>query len=414
MPPSKKKRKRSEEPDEEEIQQREPRTRRETKPKRDAALALEADRKRAAAAELEAKRLKDLRDRPPAKPGNRGDGSLHVAFIRVGQGDCAVMSTPKGTVIMFDCGSDSMEDEEKFKFRSRVRKVLTGPKFLGTSNKVDILILTHPDTDHYNKLQSVLPPSCEIVKCYHSAPRSMYSADQTSAFLAGTTADSAVLEVVVNDDRNPKRPVPGEISLNGIPVEAADTEKEITVDRLDGKGGILIVDEENCKVSIVAAGVQHNYHNDSSNETNRGSIVTLVEANGEKLLMCGDATINTEQFLINTAKERLTDLALVQAGHHGSINTSSSQAFIDMVNPIAVVASAGKKIPMHHLPSKEVITRYNNKLTAKERATTSNHETFCWAPAALKSYVDDSVWTEQQVYTTGSYDTVYQTFPAAT
>ncbi|MEW2119899.1 hypothetical protein AB0945_32885 [Streptomyces sp. NPDC005474] len=379
---------------------------------------MEAARKKAAADELEAKRLKDLRDRPPARPGNRGDGSLHVAFIRVGQGDCAVMSTPRGTVIMFDCGSDSMEDEAKFRFQSRVRKVLTGPKFLGTSNKVDILILTHPDTDHYNKLQSVLPLSCEIEKCYHSAPRSMYSADQTSAFLARTTADSAVLEVVVNDDRNPKRPVPGEISLNGIPVAAAvedsDPEKRITVDRLDGKGGILIVDEENCKVSIVAAGVQHNYRNDSSNETNRGSIVTLVEANGVKLLMCGDATTNTEQFLINTAEDRLTDLTLVQAGHHGSINTSSSQDFIDMVNPIVVVASAGKLIPMHHLPSKEVITRYDDKLSAEKRATTGNHETFCWAPAALKSYVDDSVWTEQQVYTTGSYDTVYQTFPAAT
>jgi beta-lactamase superfamily II metal-dependent hydrolase len=404
MPPAKRQRE-----DDKTAEDERPRTRSRTKPDRDRVQQEEEERVAAAATELEAQRLEALRNRPPAPPGNRGDGSLHVAFMRVGQGDCAVMSTPRGQVILFDCGSDSAEGESADGFKRRVRSILTGPKFLGGSNLVDILVLTHPDSDHYNKLKAVLPAGCRISKCYHSARSNQYSQAQTSSFLSGRMPRSAIQRVTVNHDTLGR--VPGAVSLNGTPVAAAGG--GITVDRLDGLGGILIVDEPNCKVSILAAGVEHNYENDSSNPTNRGSIVTLVEANGARLLMCGDATVNTEQFLRNTAGARLKNLTVVQAGHHGSINTSSSQSFIDLVNPTVVVASAGKRIPMHHLPSQEVIERYVDRLTASRRTEIARHETFFYAPGGLGSYVEESLWTTQQVFTTGSRDTVELSFPAA-
>jgi beta-lactamase superfamily II metal-dependent hydrolase len=385
-----------------------PYTRSASKPERDQKVAKAKAKAAAAASELEARRLEAILNRPPAEPGNRGDGSLYVAFIRVGQGDCAVMCTPKGQVILFDCGSDSKEGEDPGEFVSRLRSILSGPKFLGTSNLIDMVILTHPDSDHYNQLEAVLPNGCRISKCYHSDKSDQYSQAATSTFLFSLLPHSAIQRVVNNNDVTGH--VVGEVSLDGAAVAAAGG--GITVDRLDGLGGIRIVDEPNCKVSILAAGVEHLYVPDASNPTNRGSIVTLVEANGVKLLMCGDATVSTERFLQNTARARLQNLTVVQAGHHGSINTSSSQSFIDLVNPATVVASAGKRIPMHHLPSKEVITRYLTRLTASGRAQIPSHETFFYAPGGLGSYVEESLFTRYPVFTTGSRDTIELKFPA--
>ncbi|HXA59690.1 MAG TPA: hypothetical protein VNW94_11060, partial [Streptosporangiaceae bacterium] len=69
-------------------------TRSQTKPERDARLAAIRAQIAADAAALALQRAQDVAARPPAPAGNRGDGQLHMAFIRVGQGDCAVMSTP--------------------------------------------------------------------------------------------------------------------------------------------------------------------------------------------------------------------------------------------------------------------------------------------------------------------------------
>ena len=47
-------------------------------------------------------RQAEIRGRHPDPVGDCGDGNLYVAFVEVGQGDFAVMSTPGGKVIVFD------------------------------------------------------------------------------------------------------------------------------------------------------------------------------------------------------------------------------------------------------------------------------------------------------------------------
>jgi len=404
-------------------------TRSATKPQRDAAL-----RKIRRAAEKEARDLKTRRERAaanrkPGAPGERNDGSLHIAFIPMGQGDCIVLCTPGGRVILFDCGSLGTEKADENLTDAQADKVLVdraldtlkNRKFLGKVNEIDILILTHPDADHCNKLKKVIPDDCKIYKCYHSAEFGEYTGGEASSFLRKKMRDPAILKVVKNHD--PNHGVNGQVTLGGKPVKAATaTEK---VDRLDGKGernekgekvgqdGILIVDETNCKVSILAAGVKYDYATDHATDPNRASIVTLVEAFGEKLLLCGDATTSTEEFLLNTAWGRLKDLTLVQAAHHGSVTTSSSPKFVDWVNPKIVVASAGKEIKKHHHPSREVIQGYVDKLEKEKRTDRlkAEHETFIWELNKGGNRSPKSIWSRRKVYTTGSYGAVTLKYP---
>lgn len=389
-------------------------TRSKTAPGRAAALAAQQAQVAAAAQALAQQRAAALANRPTAQPGNRGDGSLHIAFMRVGQGDSAIMSTPQGRVLMFDCGSDAGEDDPADKetnavFTARLQAIINGPKFLAGSNTIDALITTHPDTDHYNLLSRVLDQQYTINNWYFSALRTSYSQGGASGYLLGRLANSTTgdKKVVLNHD--PANGAPGEVSINSKAVVAAGG--GVTEDRLDGNGGIRIVDEPNCKISILAADVLHQYQNDGSNPNNRGSIVTLIEVGPpggpiKKVLMCGDATTNTETFLMNTVKARIAGLDVLQAGHHASIVTSSQQAFVDLVDPRLVIASAGKKILLHSLPSGEVIVRYRKRLATSLRTQIAQHETFYYEATGWGNRAHGSSFDTYQVFTTGSRDTL--------
>lgn len=387
-----------------------PRTRSQTEPERAALEAARVAALQQQAAELERRRREALANIPLAAPGNRGDGKLHIAFIQVGQGDCIVVSTPGGRVLLIDCGSIGTDSD--LLFGNRVRSALRGPKFLHGTNTIDVLILTHPDQDHYNQLQAMLGTDFTVQSCYHVFASARYSVYQTSDWLSRRMVSAlAVKQVVHNDDT--AHGSPGHVSLNGAAVLPADADHK--VDRLDGQGGIRIVDEPNCQVSILAADVQHRYREDKSVDTNRGSIVTLIEAFGKKVLLCGDATVNTEQYLINTARNRLQNLTVVQIAHHGSKNTSSDPAFVTLVNPWAAVASAAKKVDTFHLPSDVVLIRYQNQLRTSGQTEINEHETSYWiGDEDGPGYEWSSNWCKYQVFTTGSRGTVEFTFEAAT
>jgi beta-lactamase superfamily II metal-dependent hydrolase len=385
---------------------RKPCTRADTQAFRDARQAAYVAQLARAAEQLRQRREDALRNRPQAPAGTCGDGKLHIAFIQVGQGDCTVVSTPEGRVLLFDCGTTGTEDEDGFD--DRVKSTLRGPKFLHDATTIDALILTHPDQDHYNQLETMLGRDFTIETCYHSLDSSWYSVNQTSTWLfSQITNQLHVKQVVHNNDSAHGKP--GNVSLNRQPVQPAGG--GVTVDRLDGQGGIRIVDEPNCKVSFLAAGVEQVYVSGDGDEKNTASVVTLIEAFGKKILLCGDATWNTEQYLINTASNRLQNLTVLQIGHHGSKVTSSQKAFVDLVNPWAAVASAGREILTYHLPSDVVIVRYQNRLLLSNQPTINEHETFFWR-GSEGGYQRDSNFNEYQVFTTGSRGTVEFTFEA--
>ena len=87
------------------------------------------------------------------------------------------------------------------------------------------------------------------------------------------------------------------------------------------------------------------------NNENSDSLVLLVIIDNYKLLFMGDASINTEKDIMNNYD--IGDVFILKVGHHGS-KTSSSEEFINSVNPKHSIISVGKNNKFGH-PNKEVL-----------------------------------------------------------
>ena len=92
------------------------------------------------------------------------------------------------------------------------------------------------------------------------------------------------------------------------------------------------------------------------NNENSDSLVLLVIIDNYKLLFMGDASINTEKDIMNNYD--IGDVFILKVGHHGS-KTSSSEEFINIVNPKYSIISVGKNNKFGH-PNKEVLDNLSN------------------------------------------------------
>ena len=90
---------------------------------------------------------------------------------------------------------------------------------------------------------------------------------------------------------------------------------------------------------------EYDNENDNSN-------VIYTELNGYKFIFMGDASTITEKEILN--KYNLPDIDVLKAGHHGS-KTSSSEEFINKINPKYSIISVGKKNRYGH-PNNEVLS----------------------------------------------------------
>ena len=77
---------------------------------------------------------------------------------------------------------------------------------------------------------------------------------------------------------------------------------------------------------------------DYGNENDNSSVI-YIELNNYKFLFMGDAGVEVEEDLID--KYNLQDIDVLKVGHRGS-RTSSSQKFIDEINPKYSIISVGK------------------------------------------------------------------------
>lgn len=92
------------------------------------------------------------------------------------------------------------------------------------------------------------------------------------------------------------------------------------------------------------------------NNENDNSIVTYAIFNNYKFLFMGDASTTREQDILKTYN--LPNIDILKVGHHGS-KTSSSETFIDEMNPQYTIVSVGKNNRYGH-PNKEVLKRLSH------------------------------------------------------
>ena len=94
---------------------------------------------------------------------------------------------------------------------------------------------------------------------------------------------------------------------------------------------------------------EYDNENDNSN-------VIYIELDGYKFMFMGDSRIEKEKDILD--KYNISDIDVLKVGHHGS-NTSSSEEFINSINPKYSLISVGKNNRYGH-PNKEVLDTLND------------------------------------------------------
>ncbi len=228
-------------------------------------------------------------------------GALRVSFLSVGQGDCAVLELPDGEVMVVDGGGLG---DGTFDVGERVVAPFLWQRRIA---RVDYVVATHPDWDHFGGLRFVAEQfrPREVWTSGAGSPRQGYLAFETAAAEAG-----ALHLIVRRGDR---------WNLSGVDV------------RVVGPA-----------------------HLDPAKD-NDASVVLRLEWHGTSVLLTGDIEAPAEAEIVG-ASELDVRSTLLKIPHHGS-KTSSTMAFLDTVAPPVAVLSAGFE-NRFGFPYPEIVGRY--------------------------------------------------------
>ena len=231
-------------------------------------------------------------------------GLLLVDFFDVGQGKAIFIETPDKHQILIDGGPDNS-----------VLEKLSGvmPFF---DREIDLVILTHPDSDHLSGLIDVLE---------------RYKVD-------------GIIETGIFDSSAIYKKWQSLIKEKNIPVIYASAGEKIKI----GDSFLL----------LTLFPVQ-NISGKSFENTNSTSIVSRLIYGKISFLFTGDAEAATESYLV--ASNVYIDSDILDVGHHGSKN-SSSQGFLEAVTPQTAVIQVGAKNRYGH-PAPETLQRLDEVKT---------------------------------------------------
>ena len=217
------------------------------------------------------------------------NSNFEIVMFEVGEADCHLIKYPynKNTILI-----DTGKNEYKIK-----NEVIPYLKSIGIK-KIDYLIITHGDEDH-------IGGSITLINNFQVK----------NVILNKGTFTDIEKELIKNLN---KKKIPYQININKINLS-------------------------NHTIYLL--------NNTKYNNENDNSIITYFTYQKYKFLYMGDASITTEDNLLENYN--LNNISILKVGHHGS-NTSSSKDFISQINPSISLISVGENNIYHH-PNKEVI-----------------------------------------------------------
>jgi competence protein ComEC len=221
---------------------------------------------------------------------------LEVSFFDVGQGDSIFIEAPGGYQVLIDGGPS-------------YSKVLDGlsKEMLLNDKEIDLIILTHPESDHMTGLFSVLDN---------------YKVD--NIIWTGIEKEGVKFETW-------KRMIKEE----GANIYYANSGDVINM----GEVSLEIISP---KESIVGKEFE---------ESNNTAIVVKLKYKDSSFLFTGDISSKVESELNDI------DIDVLKVAHHGS-KYSTSEEFLEKVTPLVSVIQVGKNSYGH--PTEEILTRLDN------------------------------------------------------
>lgn len=248
---------------------------------------------------------------------------LIIHYIDVGQADCMLLIAGE-TTILIDGGHTPTATD-----------VLTYLKHFGVE-QIDLMVSTHPHGDHLGGLPTVL----------NAIPTdAIWCADSTY----DTYLYQNFTQLVAQKGFNISHPEPG------------------TVYQQDG-------------LSITVLGPLNSA--DAYTDLNDTSLVLMVQFGEKRFLFTGDMEAYAEQELVHAHMNLKADV--LKVGHHGSYS-STSQVFLDQVDPEYAVISCGRDNeyghphngPMNRLEEAEVELYRTDTMGNVVLVTNGNTIAFC-------------------------------------
>ncbi len=228
---------------------------------------------------------------------------LRVSIVDVGQGDAVVVEMPGRESLLIDAGPRSAT------FDAGSKTVLPFLKRMGI-HALDLLVITHAHADHVGGLPSVVS-GMEVRRMVAVTPESVRAGLGALWQEAFPPIDSCI---------------PGQ------PIDLTRTARVYVLYPLPGLAAGRLGGNESLVLKIVYGSVS--------------------------LLLTGDAETTEESLIIGKYGPFLHS-DFLKAGHHGS-RTSSSDRFLDLVQPRAVSISVGRHNKFRH-PSPSIIARMNSR-----------------------------------------------------
>lgn len=234
---------------------------------------------------------------------------LEVYFIDVGQGDSSLIITEENKKILIDGGGSN---DEKYDVGQKV----TLPYLLDRRiNDLDYVVVSHFDSDHVQGLYAIL----ENIKVKNVVISTQY--EKTENY-------EKFMEIVYRK------------KINIINVKKDD---KIQIDKF-AKLEILFPLENHIK----------------ENRINNNSIVCKFMNRGLSILYTGDIEKIAEDALVKLYKNtKKLSANILKIAHHGS-KTSSTENFLNLVNPRIAIISVSKDNLFKH-PNSEVIKRLESR-----------------------------------------------------
>ncbi len=228
---------------------------------------------------------------------NRTSGDFEIIFLDVGQGDAILIRTPEGEKILIDAGPAGAvipAISRELNFWER---------------RIDLAILTHPDTDHAAGFVEILD-----------------RLEVEEILLTGVTGNSEWYRKILR-----------EIAAREIPTLVADDDRDFNFGEVEFD---IFWPTEPLAGKFVE-------------DANAGSIAFRVSFGETAATLTGDLPIESEKIILENPPELRAQI--LKLGHHGS-KTSSSAEWIAAVDPEFVVISAGADNHFGH-PAEEVLER---------------------------------------------------------